>query len=122
LGDWTDELGKDVWIADWVSTGPKSCYKTNTGEVVCKIKGFTLNYETSKKINSDSINNILEKSSKAGPESKTNEDCKISTQYNRITRDTKTKELLNKIETKEFGFVYDKRVILENFDTITFGY
>jgi hypothetical protein len=39
-----------------------------------------------------------------------------------ITRDTKTKELLNKIETKEFGFVYDKRVILENFDTIPFGF
>jgi hypothetical protein len=29
LGDWSDELGKDVWIVDWVSTGPKSyCYKT----------------------------------------------------------------------------------------------
>jgi hypothetical protein len=112
LGDWTDELGKDVWIVDWLSTGPKSyCYKTNTGKVVCKIKGFTLNYETSKKSNSDSINNILEK-----------KDSKISTQYNRITRDTKTKELLNKIETKEFGFVYDKRVILETFDTIPFGY
>jgi hypothetical protein len=64
--------------------------------------------ETSKKINSDSINNILEKSSRAGPESKTNKDSKISTQHSRITRDTKTKELLNKIEIKEFGFVYDK--------------
>jgi hypothetical protein len=112
LGEWTDELGKDVWIVDWLSTGPKSyCYKTNTDKVVCKIKGFTLNYETSKKIDSNSINNILEKKG-----------SKISTQYNRITRDTKTKELLNKIETKEFGFVYDKRVVLENFDTIPFGY
>jgi hypothetical protein len=38
LGDWTDELGKDVWIVDWVSTGPKSyCYKTNTDKVICKI-------------------------------------------------------------------------------------
>jgi hypothetical protein len=108
LGDWTD----DVSIVDWVSTAPKTyCYKTNTGKVVCKIKGFTLNYETSEKINSNTINNILE-----------NKDSKISTQYNRITRDTKTKELLNKTETKEFGFVYDKIVILENFDTIPFGY
>jgi hypothetical protein len=108
LGDWTD----DVWIVDWVSTGPKTyCYKTNTGKVVCKIKGFTLNYETSEKINSNTINNILE-----------NKDSKISTQYHRITRDIKTKELLNKTETKEFGFVYDKIVILEKFDTIPFGY
>jgi hypothetical protein len=86
LGDWTDEFGKGVWIIDWISTGPKSyCYKTNTGKVVCRIKGFTLNYETSEKINSDSINNILEKSSRAVPKSKTNKDRKISTQYNRIT-------------------------------------
>jgi hypothetical protein len=115
LGDWTDELGKDIWTVDWVSTlstGPKSnCYKTNTGKVVCKMKGFTLNYERTKKINSDSINNMLE-----------NKDNKISTQHHRITRDTKTKELLSKIETKEFGFVYDKSVILEIFDTIPFGY
>jgi hypothetical protein len=41
---------------------------------------------------------------------------------NRITRDSKTKELLNKIETKEFGFVYDKRIILENFNILPFGY
>jgi hypothetical protein len=38
LGDWADELSKDIWTADWVSTGPKSyCYKTDTGKVVCKI-------------------------------------------------------------------------------------
>jgi hypothetical protein len=42
----------------------------HTGKVVCKIKGFKLNYETTKKINSDSINNILE-----------NKDNKISTQH-----------------------------------------
>jgi hypothetical protein len=79
LGHWTDELGKGVWIIDWISTGPKSyCYKTNTAKVVCRIKGFALNYETSEKINSDSINNILEY-----------KDKKISTQYNRITRDSK---------------------------------
>jgi hypothetical protein len=44
------------------------------------------------------------------------------TQYHQITRDTNTKKLLNKIETKEFDFFYDKIVIVENFDTIPFGY
>jgi hypothetical protein len=39
-----------------------------------------------------------------------------------VIRDAKSKELLNKIETKVFAFVYDKRVILENFDTIPFRY
>jgi hypothetical protein len=30
LGDRIDELDKNVWIIDWVSTGPKSyCYDTH---------------------------------------------------------------------------------------------
>jgi hypothetical protein len=24
LGDWTDELDKNIWTIDWVSTGPKT--------------------------------------------------------------------------------------------------
>jgi hypothetical protein len=111
LGDWTDELGKDIWIVDWVSTGPKSyCYKTNTGEVVCKIKGFTLNYETYEKINSDFKKSPAQLVQSQRRTKTVKSIHNVPTQYHRITRDTKTKELLNKIETKEFGFVYDKRV------------
>jgi hypothetical protein len=34
FGDWTDELDKNVWTIDWVSTGPKSyCYKINTSKI-----------------------------------------------------------------------------------------
>jgi hypothetical protein len=51
LGDWTDEVDKNVCITDWISTGPKRyCYKTNTGKIK---KKNTLKYKTSKKINSD---------------------------------------------------------------------
>lgn len=50
LGDLTDELEGDH-ITNWRGTGPKSyAYKTNKGELVCKVKGFTLNYKNSKKI------------------------------------------------------------------------
>ena len=46
----------------------------------------------------------------------------IDLTYNRINRDTKTKNLVNKVETKKFKFEYDKRVILPNYDTIPYGY
>jgi hypothetical protein len=50
LGDWTDELEKNIHIIEWLSTGPKSYrYLKNKGKEreVVKIKGFTLNYKNS---------------------------------------------------------------------------
>ena len=56
LGEWTDELGKDDHITEWVSTGPKSYgYLTNKGKGMIKVKGFTLNYQNSKRLNIDSM-------------------------------------------------------------------
>ena len=46
-GDGLRELDGN-YITDWVGTGPKSySYKVSNGDVVCKTKGFTLNYEKS---------------------------------------------------------------------------
>jgi hypothetical protein len=47
--DW--QVGKDNYIYEWFSTGPKSySYLTSTEKLV-KIKGFTLNYKNSKHLN-----------------------------------------------------------------------
>jgi hypothetical protein len=76
-----------MWKCEW--TKSKECkneMKQIEKEYDLQKFYFTLNYETPEKINSYSINDILE-----------NKDKKISTQYHRITRDTKTKELFNKI-------------------------
>ena len=43
LGEVTDELGKDNYIKEWLSTGLKSCgYLTNTEKEVVKIKRLYL--------------------------------------------------------------------------------
>lgn len=56
LGDLTDELDEGTWITEFVSTGPKSyAYKLNNGKTVCKVKGFSLGYATSKIINFHSL-------------------------------------------------------------------
>ena len=105
----TDELegGK------WVGTGPKSySYETNTGDITCKVKGFTLNYECSQIINGGAMNDIVHDPSKTVTIEK----------KNAITRDAKTKTIVNQDQTKTFALGYDKRVLQSNFDTLPYGY
>ena len=116
LGDWTDELGGNH-IIDWVSTGPKSYdYIDNNLKEVCKIKGFYLNYENSQLINFKLMDKMVKK------------ECKGVTiiDENKITRDSKTKNIVNKYQEKFFSFDYDKRVINkinnEHIDTLPYGY
>ena len=99
LGEWTDELGKDHYIKEWISTGPKSYgYLTNKGKEMVKIKGFTLNYQNSKHLNFNSMRQIINK-----------EIEKVHLSYHLITRNVKNKTLVNKETTKEFKAEYDKR-------------
>lgn len=117
LGEWTDELKKDEHIKLWVSTGPKSYhYKTNLGKNITKIKGFTLNYQNLEKLNGDTMLKLIKENMNELKHSF------VDLSYNTITRDTKTKNLVNKLETKKFKFEYDKRVILPNYDTVPYGY
>lgn len=113
LGEWTDELGKGEWIQFWQSTGPKSYYYiTNKGKEVMKVKGFTLNYENSLKLNKQGMQKIIKKKIKA-----------INLEYNMITRNSKTKNLeTKKGVSKKFKMDYDKRIIKNDFDTIPWGF
>ena len=70
LGQLTKELAcKEIgcngcepgyWIEEFVSCGPKNyTYKLNTGEISCKVRGFSLNYRNSQVINFNSMKNAL---------------------------------------------------------------
>ena len=115
LGDWTDEIGKDVYIDKFYSTGPKSYgYITNTGKKILKIKGFTLNYENSLNLNIEAMEDIL-----------LGKKQKISIDFKSIVRDPKTKKVLTKPISKNFSYDYDKRVVCrinDNLiDTLPYG-
>ena len=115
LGEWTDELKKDEYIKIWASTGPKSYYyETNLDKNVTKIKRFTLNYQNLEKLNGNTMMKIIknEVSQIFCNSSKEVKKESVDLEYNQITRDTKTKNLVNKNVTKKFQFEYDKRVIL----------
>lgn len=116
LGEWSDELGNNNYINEWISTGPKSyAYNTKNKNVVVKIKGFTLNWKNSQKLNIASMRALLN-----GDE----ENIKI--EYIQIARDVNTKQLVNKSITKKFNLDYDKRIILDEIngiiDTLPWGY
>ena len=107
LGEWTDELGKENHIKEWISTGPKSYgYQTNKGKGVVKVKGFTLNYQNSKHLYFGSMKQILDK-----------EKDNVRLSYKMITRNEKNKTLVNKETSKEFKLEYDKRMVIPEKDT-----
>ena len=119
LGDFTDELGNDTYITEFVSTGPKSyAYKTNNGKKeCCKVKGFRL--KNAFHISFESIKEMVlnEEKRKEKIDVKPLQ-FKISKYYDIITSN----------EVKQFGFTFDKREIdFENMNeyeinTIPFGY
>lgn len=59
LGQFTDELGGDT-IVEFVSGGAKTYgYLTKKGKTECKVRGFTLNYETLQTLNYETMNNNI---------------------------------------------------------------
>jgi hypothetical protein len=113
LGDLTDELEGDH-ITKWCGSGPKSyAYETSKGKSVCKVKGFTLNYENTQKINGCVMDSMIQGATGS-----------VSIlRKGAITRDPKTKSIVNKDQTKTFSSLgYNKRVIQDNYDTFPYGY
>ena len=52
LGELTNELDDDDYITTFVSGGPKNfAYQTKNGKTTCKVRGFTLNFRGSQKLN-----------------------------------------------------------------------
>ena len=123
LGDLTSELCcKDVdcsgcsdehYITEYLSAGPKNyAYKVNSDYVQCKIRGFSLNYNNSQVLNFYSMKHILEDM----------QHKIVTVNQQKITREKLNHKLVNRVEEKEYGLVYDKRIILENLDTVPYGY
>lgn len=121
IGDMTDELneyGLGSYISEFVSGGPKNyAYKIwstqqQKEKVVCKVKGFSLNYEVSKQINFDSIKNMVINDD---PE---DEICIISKNIRR----TQCHTVITKTESKNYQIKALKRRFLENYDSIPYGF
>ena len=127
LGQLTDELTcKELgckkqecsghWIEEFVSCGPKNySYRVNTGEIVCKVRGFSLNYKSSLILNFESMKEAL-------VAWKRNEKKELVTVKTELVRDKYKPKVFNRIISKHYGVVYDKRQVLPDFTSIPFGF
>ena len=122
LGDLTNEVDHGDHIVDFTSGGPKNYgYRTFNGKVECKVRGFSLgsvrghdqlNYERLRE-------NVMEEL----------EDPQESrrvipvTNPHFFTRDAVTKRLRVMPRTKDYGLVFDKRVVdRHTFKSYPYGY
>jgi hypothetical protein len=126
LGDFTNELAcKELgcggceqghWIEEFISCGPKNySYRLNTGETVCKVRGFSLNYQNSQVLNFNSMKEALFSWHRGDPES-------FYTVSTMILRDKYNPQIYNRKVSKKYGVVYDKRQVLPNLTTIPYGF
>ena len=113
LGELTNELDKDDYIVEFVSAGPKNYgYKTLKGKSSCTVKGFTLNSSTKELINFESIKNIVIN----------DRDEKIEAEQLKFIRNKHDWTVRTETSKKIYGFVYSKRILLDDFSSLPFGY
>ena len=117
LGDLTDELNGD-YITSFVSGGPKNyAYRTKKGKTETKIRGITLDYVATGKLNHDVVRALVHLHTNCDTDAKVTVDMPF-----KITRDKKEKNIVTKKMKKDYRIVYNKRVITENYATLPYGY
>ena len=117
LGDLTDELNGD-YITSFVSGGPKNyAYRTKNGKTDTKIRGITLDYAATGKLNHAVVRALVHLRVNCETEAKVTVDMPF-----KITRDKKEKNIVTKKMKKDYRLVYDKRVITENYETLPYGF
>lgn len=107
----TDELDGDV-ITEFVSGGAKNYgYKTREGKVVSKVRGFTLNVCGSAVLNLETMkDNILAELDNTLDSRRI---LDVVTPYN-FQRDLENKRIKVMPRVRQYGLVFDKRVIQTN--------
>ena len=113
LSELTNELDDEDHITTFVSGGPKNyAYQTKNGKTICKVRGFTLNYRGSQKLN---FSTMCEQVCRPNGELIFRENPHF------IKRDAKTKTIHTVALKKKYKLVYDKRVV-RGFDRFPYGY
>ena len=108
LGELTDELDGD-YISTFVSGGPKNYgYELSSGKTNCKIRGITVDYQTLEKVIFSVTKDMV--IDEGQPK------VSVNTPF-KITRDTSTKQVVTRELHKDYRIVYNKRVIVDNFDS-----
>ena len=120
LGEMKDELDGDV-IREFVCAGPKNYgYITQQGKSDCKIRGFTLNARGAAVLNFHSMKaNILAELNNPLDDRRTTD---VVTPYY-FQRDSTRKRIKVVPRVKQYGLVFDKRVVdINSKSSFPYGY
>ena len=115
LGKWTDEVPQGR-IVKFVALGPKNygyeyiekCERHQT----CKVKGITLDYNASQKVNFQSMVDCVQD----------RDNYSSVVEYESRIRRHKDRRVTSEIQTKTFRSVYTKRVLVDDYKTVPYGY
>ena len=121
LGEMTDELEGGDHITEFVSGGPKNYgYVTSSGKVCCKVRGFTLNARGSAQLNYEVMKQNVIAELQDPLDSKRLTDVRNPHFF---TRHPTTKAIKVIPRTKQYGLVFDKRVVdVSTFASFPYGY
>jgi hypothetical protein len=118
LGDLTNEIPQGRYIVQFVCCGPKNYgYMLDDGTCYVKVKGFTLNYQNSLKLQFAALKEELFRWHFHSE----SQNIKL-TNASQITRDKHKVQLYNKEQSKAYRVVYTKRRVLPDFTTLPYGY
>jgi hypothetical protein len=115
LGEFTNEIdpSEGSHIVEFVSAGPKNySYKLDTGITHSKVKGFSLNYAASRRIDFDKIKNIVCNMREE----------RVSVRQSTLVRNKNDWSLRTKTSDKIYRMVYDKRIICDDLSTLPYGF
>ena len=120
LGQLTNEItvdhGPGSYMTEFLCGGPKNyAYTVNNGSKHCKIRGFTLNFKNSQRINFDSLKELIYNYVDR-PVTINIEECKL-------VREKWTGKIESKNMSKTYQVVFDKRIIQDRGDrAVPYGY
>ena len=118
LGDLTNEVDEDDHIVEFACGGPKTYgYRTQKGKVVMKAKGITLTPQNAKVVKLDTLIDLVDNYVVDRDTGK-----HVLAQMHNIARDKRTLTLRNTVVEKRFRVVYNKRVLLSDYNTLPYGY
>ena len=131
-GEWEPALGDDLRyltdkvpfnrITHIVTGGSKTknyAYKLEkpdpTGiQIICKVRGITLNYKNALSINFDTVRDIVINGDQ--------DEVVTIVDDDKISREQKNAGIIAKSESKDYKIVFDKRVIVDSYNTKPYGY
>ena len=121
LGEMKNELDDGDVINEFVSGGAKNyAYTTQQGKSVCKVRGFTLNARGAAVLNFQTMkNNILAELNNPLDDRRTTD---VVTPYY-FQRDSERKRIKVVPRVKQYGLVFDKRVVdVNSKSSFPYGY